>query len=115
MKIKLIATTIILTATLSTSLTTHAADLATNLCEYAASDDKKRMRNFLKDNKLKIRSVFKGIQCNGKNLLEFADSRNSTNVGVFIIAKLPKKSVKSSMANLTNADLQAKAADRTKA
>jgi hypothetical protein len=78
------------------SLTTpkaNAADIATSLCEYVATDDKKRMRSFLKTNKLKIRRVFGGIQCNGKNLLEFASVSGSVKTGSLMISKLPKKIV----------------------
>ena len=45
------------------------ANVAQALCEYVAVDDKKRLRSFLKTNKLKIRSIFKGVQCNNMNLL----------------------------------------------
>ena len=58
----------------------HAADIAQSVCEYVAADDKKRMRSFLKSNKLKIRNIFDGIQCNGQNLLEFADPFNDIRI-----------------------------------
>lgn len=77
-----------------------AADVAQTLCEYVASDDKKRLRKFLKSNKLKIRNVFKGIQCNGKDLLSFAASHNSVETGELMIKKLPKKEVKAIVGNL---------------
>lgn len=114
MKMKLMVTTMIIAASL-TSFTASSSSIAQQLCDYTAADDKKKMRSFLKNNKLKVRTVFKGIQCNGKNLLEFADSRGSLTVGNYMIGKLPKKVVLSSMGNLTNTELQAKAADRTKA
>lgn len=87
-----------------------SADIAQNLCEYVNLDDKKRIRSFLKTNKLKIRSVFDGVQCNGKNLLEFADAQGSEKVGTLIISKLPKKVV--AKASLTNETLQLAASDR---
>ena len=65
--------------------------IAQSVCEYVAADDKKRMRSFLKSNKLKIRSIFGGIQCNGKNLLEFAAANDSVKTGSMIIKKLSKK------------------------
>lgn len=68
-----------------------AANVAQSICEYIAADDKKRMRSFLKTNKLKIRNIFSGIQCNGKNLLEFAVSKNSQQTGKLLISKLPKR------------------------
>ena len=70
MKKLLLVTTI--TALTMTSIVSapkaQAADIAQSVCEYVAADDKKRMRSFLKTNKLKIRNIFSGIQCNGKNL-----------------------------------------------
>lgn len=96
MKKLLLASTITaLTLTLSLSATqAHASGgIAQSLCEYVAADDKKRMRSFLKSNKIKIRSVFKGIKCNGQNLLEFASTAGSVQTGSLMISKLPKKVV----------------------
>ncbi len=113
MKIKLIAGAIIVMASLTTTTAVQASNIAQSVCNFVAADDKKRMRIFLKANKLKIRSIFDSVQCNGKNLLEFADSRGSINTGTYMIGKLPKKAVNSSKGGLTNADLIAKAAERT--
>lgn len=78
----------------------QAADIAQSVCEYVAADDKKRMRSFLKSNKLKIRSIFDGIQCNGKNLLEFASARGSVETGSLMIKKLSKKIVEANLASI---------------
>ncbi len=80
----------------------EAANIAQSLCEYVAADDKKRMRSFLKSNKLKIRSIFDGIQCNGKNLLVFAADRGSNKTGSLMISKLPKRVVSANLALLQN-------------
>ncbi|HCM46143.1 MAG TPA: hypothetical protein DIS98_01035 [Colwellia sp.] len=99
MKKLLIASTItflILTSAVTTPKA-QAADIATSICQYVASDDKKRMRSFLKTNKLKIRRIFKGIQCNGKNLLEFASTSGSVETGSLMISKLPKKVVSANL------------------
>ena len=85
-------TALTLTSVVSTPKA-QAANIAQSLCEYVAVDDKRRMRSFLKTNKLKIRSIFNAIQCNGKNLLVFAAAQGSVEVGSMIIAKLPKKVV----------------------
>ncbi|WP_281561697.1 DUF3718 domain-containing protein [Thalassomonas sp. RHCl1] len=77
----------------------QAANIAQSICEYVASDDKKRMRSFLKANKLKVRSIFSGIQCNGKNLLEFAAAKGSVKTGSLMIKKLPKKVVSANLAH----------------
>lgn len=78
----------------------NANNIAQSICEYVAADDKKRMRSFLKSNKLKIRSIFDGIQCNGKNLLEFAVARNSVSTGSLMIKKLSKKVVSANLTSL---------------
>ena len=101
-KLLLIAFTITvltLTSAISTS-TAHAADIAQNICEYVAADDKKRMRSFLKTNKIKIRRIFDDIKCNGKNILEFASARGSIETGSLIISKLPKNVVSENLAAL---------------
>ncbi|MFT5756428.1 MAG: hypothetical protein ACI9LM_001145 [Alteromonadaceae bacterium] len=72
----------------------HAEEnLSLRICEYVSANDKKRLRSFLKKSKLKIRSVFDKIQCNGQNLLEFAASSEGLDVGEMIIGKLPVKTV----------------------
>jgi len=100
MKKLLLASTI--TALLLTSVVTapkvQAANIAQSVCEYVAADNKKRMRSFLKSNKLKIRNIFKGIQCNGQNLLQFAASKGSVKTGTLMINKLPKKTVSATLA-----------------
>jgi len=83
-----------------TSTQVNANNIAQSVCEYVAADDKKRMRSFLKSNKLKIRSIFDGIQCNGKNLLEFAVAQNSVKTGELIIKKLSKKVVSENLTSL---------------
>jgi hypothetical protein len=87
-------TVLIWFATITSSVITHkvfAANIAQSICEYIAADDKKRMRSFLKTNKIKIRKIFKGTKCNNMNLLEFAVSKNSLKTGKLLISKLPKK------------------------
>ena len=100
---KLLLVSTITALTLTSIVTTpqaQATNVAQSMCEYVAADDKKRMRSFLKTNKLKIRSVFKGIQCNGKNLLVFAADKGSVKTGSMMISKLPKKVVSANLALL---------------
>jgi hypothetical protein len=80
----------------------QAANIAQSVCEYVAADDKKRMRSFLKSNKLKIRNIFSGIQCNGQNLLEFAATRGAVETGILMINKLPKNVVSENLAVIKN-------------
>ena len=100
---KLLLVSTITALTLTSIVTTpqaQATNVAQSMCEYVAADDKKRMRSFLKTNKLKIRSVFKGIQCNGKNLLVFAADNGSVKTGSLMISKLQKKIVSANLALL---------------
>ena len=102
MKKLLIASTITvltLTSVVSTPQA-QASNIAQSICEYIAADDKKRMRSFLKTNKLRVRRIFNGIECNGKNLLEFASHKGSVKTGSMMIGKLPKKVVSANLAAL---------------
>lgn len=102
MKKLLLASTItVLSLTsLLTAPQAQANNVAQSVCEYVAADDKKRMRSFLRTNKIKIRTIFDGIQCNGKNLLEFAVSKDSVKTGSLMISKLPKKTVSANLASI---------------
>ena len=91
---KLLLVTSLLTAALTVAPQVSAADsFSLRVCEYVSVNDKKRLRSFLKDRKLKIRSIFDGLKCNGQNLLEFAASSNALDAGELIINKLPVKTV----------------------
>jgi len=91
-----------------------ANNIAKDLCEYVAADDKKRLRSLLKTQRIKLRSIFKDVACNGQNLLIFAASSSSDNVGEMIIKKLPKKILRKLIDELTtaSASLGAIAKDR---
>lgn len=78
----------------------NALDIAQSVCEYVSVDDKARLRSFLKTNKLKIRAIFDGVQCNGKNLVAFAGSRNAIETGSLMIGKLPKDKIQDILASL---------------
>jgi len=79
-----------------------ANNVAKNICEYIAADDKKRLRTILKTQRMKLRSIFGDVTCNGKNLLIFAATRNSEKVGEMIIKKLPKKTLRLLIDELTS-------------
>jgi hypothetical protein len=90
----------------------QASNIAQNLCEYVQADNKTKLRSYLKQNKLKIRQVFSGTECNGLNLVVFANSKNSIKTGSLMIGKLPKKTVATFMNDLTTAELVAVANKR---
>ncbi|WP_281556968.1 DUF3718 domain-containing protein [Thalassomonas sp. RHCl1] len=90
----------------------HAADIAQSICEYVQADDKGRLRSYLKSNKIKIRNVFDGVQCNGQNLLAFASEKNSLVTGTLMINKLPRKKVQGVLASIQSPELTAAAQKR---
>jgi hypothetical protein len=112
-------TTLITSLVLATALSYAPQSLAFDdsmslrICEYVSINDKKRLRKYLKSSKLKIRSIFDNIQCNGKNILVFAASSNALDVGEYIIGKLPVKAVTENLAAVTaNSAHLAKAANK---
>ncbi|NQY64989.1 MAG: DUF3718 domain-containing protein [Alteromonadaceae bacterium] len=90
-----------------------AVNVSLSVCEYVAVDDKKRLRSFLKKNRLNIRKIFSGISCKGKNMLVFAAVSNSKSVGKLIIGKLSKEIIKENLADIIqHSDLLAKIAKK---
>jgi len=82
---------ILIISTFSYTPVSFAANVSLSICEYVAVNDKRRLRSFLKSNKLKIRKIFKGLKCNGSNILIFAAKKKSITTGEMIIGKLSKK------------------------
>ena len=80
--------------------TSQSANLAQNICEYIAVDDKGRLRKLLKSNRLKLRKVFKDTYCNNDNLLIFAARNKANEIGQLLIKKLPKDVVANDLDNL---------------
>ena len=69
---KLLLVPVLLAATLIPTTQAQAADIGQRICEYVQANDKGRLRSFLKQNKLKLRSIYDDLKCNGDNLLIFA-------------------------------------------
>lgn len=110
-----ILTMVLICFILSTiSTPSQAYNISQNICEYIASDDKKRLRSLLKTNRMKLRGIYKDVFCNNKNILLFSAERNATNVGALIIKKLPKTVIKENLAELESLspDLASKAKER---
>lgn len=101
---------VLLTSTYSSNV--QAQNVAKTLCEYVSVDDKSRFRSFLKSNKLKIRKVFDGVQCNGQNLVAFASQKNAIKTGTLMLGKLPKAKVEGILATITSPELTAAAQKR---
>lgn len=101
---------ILITSTLSYSPSVFSTNISLSICEYVAVNDKRRLRSFLKSNKLKIRKLFKDLKCNGKNILIFAASKNSIKTGEMIIGKLSKKVITANLDELSTYSEELKAA-----
>ena len=110
-KLLVVVSTLVLLST-TYSPVASASNVAQTLCEYVSADDKKRLRSYLKSNKLKIRQIFDGVQCNGQNLLSFASSNNAVETGTLMINKLPKSQVKKIIASINSSALSAAAQKR---
>ncbi|WP_085299815.1 DUF3718 domain-containing protein [Cognaticolwellia mytili] len=91
---------IIISFWLSFVPTSNSANLAQNICEYIAIDDKGRLRKLLKTNRLKLRTVFHDVKCDNKNLLIFSASKKASRIGKLLIKKLPKDIIKIELDNL---------------
>lgn len=90
---KIILLSALLTASYFIAPTAKADNISLRICEYVQANDKNRLRSYLKQNKLKIRNIYSGLECNGNTLLIFAAKANALEVGEFIIGKLPSKKV----------------------
>ncbi|TPH12526.1 DUF3718 domain-containing protein [Litorilituus lipolyticus] len=97
---KVILLSTILAASTLTAVPAKADNISLRICEYVQANDKSRLRSFLKQNKLKIRNIYDGLECNGDNLLIFSAKSKALEVGEFIIGKLPAKKVKPEIDNL---------------
>lgn len=71
----------------------QAQDLALNLCTYVQGDDRMRMRQRMREDRIRLRSVYDGILCNGMSLLQFAMANDSQDIGSFIVSQLPGSSL----------------------
>jgi len=80
--------------------TSQSANLAKNICEYIAVDDKGRLRKLLKSNRLKLRKVFSEVSCDNDNILIFAARKNANEIGQLLLKKLPKTVIESDLENL---------------
>ena len=99
---KIFLITSIVAASFSFSPASHAENsLSLRVCEYISVNDNKRLRKVIKQNRLKIRSIYGDIQCNGMNILEFAATSNALDVGEMLIKKLQVAAVSDNLATIT--------------
>lgn len=73
----------------------HAQDLALNLCTYVQGDDRMRLRQRMRDDRIRLRQVYDGVRCNNMSLLQFAMASGSTDIGTFMVSQLPASQLSS--------------------
>ncbi len=81
--------------------TSYGFNIAKNICEYIAVDDKDRLRKLLEANRLKLRTVFDDVLCDNNNILIFSAKKSAIEIGQLLIKKLPKSVIESELTNLT--------------
>lgn len=74
----------------------EANPIAQNLCTYVDGDDRLRMRQRLREDRVQLRRVYDGVLCNGLTLLQFAMQVGSDDIGEFIVSQLPGSMIESS-------------------
>lgn len=67
----------------------HAQDLALNLCTYVQGDDRMRMRQRIREERVRLRQVYDGVRCNGMSLIQFAMANSASDIGTFMVSQLP--------------------------
>ncbi len=114
---KILLISIVLTSLSTFTPITIANDsMSLRICEYVQANDKQRLRKFLKQKKVKVRSIYKDLRCNGDNILIFAAKSKALDLGDFLIGQLPSKVVAAEIDNLSahSAHLTANAKERIK-
>ncbi|MBV7315805.1 DUF3718 domain-containing protein [Shewanella sp. NIFS-20-20] len=62
--------------------------LASNICQYVQMDDSSRLREKLKESRIKLRNIYESIVCDGESLLRFAMISGANDTGEFIAKRL---------------------------
>lgn len=70
--------------------------LAQSLCAYVADNNKNHLRKTLSDNRLRLRAIYDGVNCEGLSLVRYAISKSADDTADFIIKQLPGSQVASS-------------------
>mgnify|MGYP001043925148 CR=1 FL=1 len=76
-------------ANVSVTGSAQADPLAINLCTYVQGNDRLRMRQRLREDRVQLRRVYESILCNDMTLLQFAMVSGSDDIGEFIVSQLP--------------------------
>lgn len=82
-------------ANLSVTGAAQADALAQNLCTYVEGNDRLRMRQKLREDRVQLRRVYESIVCNGMTLIQFAMQTGSDDIGEFMVSQLPGSTIES--------------------
>lgn len=80
-------------ANLMVSGVAQADALAQNLCTYVEGNDRLRMRQRLREDRVQLRRIYEGVVCNGMTMLQFAMSSGSDDIGEFMVSQLPGSTI----------------------
>ena len=65
------------------------ASFLAGVCDNVADDNKGRFRKKLKNAGVKLRNIYDGVSCGGQSLVRYAIEKNATEVGVFMVKRMP--------------------------
>ena len=85
----LITSALLMPATFSASAIQD--NVLLSVCNYAAQNDKPRLRGAIKKTGVRLRKFYNDFQCNGQTLLRFALSKDADDAAVYIVKQLSKK------------------------
>lgn len=88
-----VAASVAVGANLAVSKPAQAQDLALNLCTYVQGNDRMRMRQRMREDRIRLRQVYDGVRCNNMSLLQFAMANGSSDIGSFMVSQLPASSL----------------------
>lgn len=80
-------------ANLTVSGTAEANAIAQNLCTYVEGNDRLRMRQRLREDRIQLRRIYTDVVCNGQSMLQFAMSSGAQDIGEFIASQLPSSAL----------------------
>lgn len=62
--------------------------IAANICAEVQANNTMRLRDQLKEHRLKLRNIYTDIACNGESLLRFAYHSNANDTGEYVAKRL---------------------------
>lgn len=79
---------LIAASSISAPAVADSDQLVANICDYVKANDKNRLRKKLKENRVKLRNIYAGVQCDGASLLRTSLNAGANDVGEFIAKRI---------------------------